>query len=147
MEEKSEKVAILKTLSRKSYLYCFIGLQMTKLKKIWHNFMKKWAFLACFSSIFPLSKEEKWMKNKKSSPFEKKQPLKFLKFLRNYEKFWNFWILWKILKIFNIIKNLEIFEKLWKIWKYFEKVWKFRKNLIPRPNANFRKYLTSWTFS
>ena len=68
MEEKSEKVAILKTLSRKSYLYCFIGLQMTKFKKIWHNFMKKWAFLACFSSIFPLNKEKKWRKNWKSRP-------------------------------------------------------------------------------
>ena len=34
VEEKSEKVAILKTLLRKSYLYCFIGLQMTKFKKI-----------------------------------------------------------------------------------------------------------------
>ena len=32
VDEKSEKAAILKTLSRKSYLYCFIVLQMTKFK-------------------------------------------------------------------------------------------------------------------
>ena len=32
-DEKSEKAAILKNLSRKTYLYCFIGLQMTKIKK------------------------------------------------------------------------------------------------------------------
>ena len=30
---------------------------------------------------------KKWMKNRKSSPFEKKQPLKFLKFFKNCEKF------------------------------------------------------------
>ena len=34
VEEKLEKAAILKTLSRKSHLYCFIGLQMTKIKII-----------------------------------------------------------------------------------------------------------------
>ena len=79
MDKTSEKAAILKTLSRKCHLYCFIGLQMTKFKITWHNFKKKRAFLACFSSIFPLNKEEKWMKNRKSShlknPFEKKLPL------------------------------------------------------------------------
>ena len=61
-----------KSLSRKSYLYCFIGLQMTKFKKIWHNFIKKWAFLACFSFIFPLNKEKKWRKNRKSRSFREK---------------------------------------------------------------------------
>ena len=72
VEEKSEKVAILTTLLKESYRYCFIGLQMTRFKKIWHNFMKNWAFLACFSSIFPLNKEEKWRKNQKSRPFREK---------------------------------------------------------------------------
>jgi len=70
--EKSEKVAILKHLSRKSYLYCLIGLQMTEFKKMWHNFMKKLAFLACFSSIFSLNKEEKWRKNRKTRTFWEK---------------------------------------------------------------------------
>ena len=32
VDEKSGKAAILKTLSKKSHLYCFIGLQMTKFK-------------------------------------------------------------------------------------------------------------------
>ena len=52
---------------------------MTKFKKTWHNFKKKWAFLAYFSSVFPPNKEIKWMKNRKIShfenPFEKKLPL------------------------------------------------------------------------
>ena len=65
-----KKAAILKILSKKSYLYCFIGLQMTKVKITWHNFKKKWAFLAYFLSIFPLNKEEKWLKNRKSNHFE-----------------------------------------------------------------------------
>ena len=34
----------------------------------------KWAFLACFSFIFPINKEEKGIKNRKSSHFE--NPLK-----------------------------------------------------------------------
>ena len=72
VDEKSEKGAILKTLSRKSHLYCFIGLQMTKFKVPWHNFKKKGALLACFTSIFPLNKEEKRMKNWKSRPFREK---------------------------------------------------------------------------
>ena len=37
VDEKWEKAAILKTLSRISYLYCFIGLQMTKFKITWHT--------------------------------------------------------------------------------------------------------------
>ena len=31
-----------------AWFYCFIGLQMTKLKKTCYNFKKKGAFLACF---------------------------------------------------------------------------------------------------
>ena len=38
--------------------------------------MKKWEFLAHFSSIFPLNKEEKWRKNRKSRPFREKATFK-----------------------------------------------------------------------
>ena len=37
--------------------------------------MKNEAFLACFSSIFPLNKEESGEKIRKADPFEKKLPL------------------------------------------------------------------------
>ena len=85
VDEKSEKAAILKTLPSKSYLYCFIWLHITKFKITSHNFKKKWAFLACFSSIFPLNKEEKWMKNRiLKTLWKKKLPLnRILEFRTN----------------------------------------------------------------